>query len=276
MFVYVGFIKEQIKVSTEGRNTIRVRGERLVAGNKWSRFLEDYQVPDNSEMNSVRARFQGGVLSITVPKTIPNRPQETILPRMSTDAKTEKQPQPQKIQDQVTPPVVTSQPTHEKISAPQKVIDATKQGILGEAQKVKDIITPLGLVPQRAEGREGNELKEKNVVAEGVKDLIRKMDEAGQHLKGSKQLPKYDAAENIKQAKSGPTSTGKDKASKQTETNQSSPGALTMEKYTNAVKGLTDINEDRQLLVNMGVGVLVIMALSAYVAYSFAAGKRDK
>ncbi|KAH6758003.1 hypothetical protein C2S52_023084 [Perilla frutescens var. hirtella] len=55
-----GFLKEQLRVSTEGRNIIRVRGERLISGNKWSRFLEDFKVPENTDMNSVRAKFKEG------------------------------------------------------------------------------------------------------------------------------------------------------------------------------------------------------------------------
>ncbi|KAL0422032.1 UNVERIFIED_CONTAM: hypothetical protein Slati_3226100 [Sesamum latifolium] len=82
---------EQIRVSTEGRNIIRARGERPVAGNKWSRFQAAFQVPEDGEMSSIRARFHGQMLTITVPK---KKPQEA--PDDDPQRTTRKQPIPQK------------------------------------------------------------------------------------------------------------------------------------------------------------------------------------
>ncbi|EPS67909.1 hypothetical protein M569_06866, partial [Genlisea aurea] len=67
-----GFARNQIKVSTEGRNTLRVRGQRFVAGNKWVQFLEDHPIPQNGDALSVQAKFQGGVLTVSVAKSKPN------------------------------------------------------------------------------------------------------------------------------------------------------------------------------------------------------------
>ncbi|KAL0285775.1 UNVERIFIED_CONTAM: class I heat shock protein [Sesamum calycinum] len=130
-----GFMKEQIRVSTEGRNTIRVQGERLVAGNKWSRFREDFQVPENSEMNSVRAKYQGGVLNITIPKKEVDKAQETFPPKPNS-SDTQKQPTPP---EKVLPEVNTSQPTDEKRSEPKKPSDdpRTKQAQNGDEKQTK-------------------------------------------------------------------------------------------------------------------------------------------
>ncbi|KAI3824449.1 hypothetical protein L1987_05909 [Smallanthus sonchifolius] len=69
-----GFQKEYIKVTTEDLNIVRVRGERLIADNKWSRFQEDYRVPENCEMRGIKAKFDGGILTVTMPRKITNAP----------------------------------------------------------------------------------------------------------------------------------------------------------------------------------------------------------
>ncbi|KAG9133135.1 hypothetical protein Leryth_023503 [Lithospermum erythrorhizon] len=82
LLIYLpGFTKESLKVSTEGRNIIKVRGEHLVTGNKWQRFQEDFHAPDYCNIRGIRARFEGGILTITVPKnTITPPPKEVSKP----------------------------------------------------------------------------------------------------------------------------------------------------------------------------------------------------
>ncbi|KAK4427665.1 class I heat shock protein [Sesamum alatum] len=169
-----GFVKEQIRVSTEGRNTIRARGERPVAGNKWSRFQAGFQAPDDGEMSSIRARFHGQILTITVPKKSVNKPQD----HPQTTAKVDTREQPSHGND---PPAA------------------------GASQ--------LGTVLQGA-------------------------DNASSTRTSIDPTPREDA--NVK-----------------------------------AVKGVFELNEERQLLVNMGAAVLVVVALGAYVAYKFAS-RKDK
>ncbi|KAK4339488.1 hypothetical protein RND71_040950 [Anisodus tanguticus] len=68
-----GFMKESIRVSTEGKNTVRVRGERFVGGNKWNRFQEDYQAPDDCNLRGIHAKFENGILIITMPWKMPKQ-----------------------------------------------------------------------------------------------------------------------------------------------------------------------------------------------------------
>ncbi|XP_004230071.1 inactive protein RESTRICTED TEV MOVEMENT 2 [Solanum lycopersicum] len=68
-----GFMKENIRVSTEGKNTVRVRGERFVGGNKWHRFQEDFQAPDDCNMRGIHAKFENGILIITMPWKMPKQ-----------------------------------------------------------------------------------------------------------------------------------------------------------------------------------------------------------
>ncbi|KAL8217737.1 hypothetical protein R6Q57_021110 [Mikania cordata] len=87
-----GFQKEYIKVTTEDVNIVRIRGERLVSENKWSRFQEDYLSPENCEMRGIRAKFNGGILTITMPRKITNAPSPPPTTTAKVDSKTEEQP----------------------------------------------------------------------------------------------------------------------------------------------------------------------------------------
>ncbi|XP_027114311.1 uncharacterized protein [Coffea arabica] len=114
-----GFMNQHLKVSTEGRNIVRVRGERLVAGNKWSRFQEDYQVPDRCTIRAIRAKFDGGILTMTMPwrkdaaaKATP--PKATSGLDSTTDQ-----------MQQISPPKAPIEPSSKKSAdeIPPKVID---------------------------------------------------------------------------------------------------------------------------------------------------------
>ncbi|PIN17556.1 hypothetical protein CDL12_09786 [Handroanthus impetiginosus] len=178
-------MKEQIRVSTEYQNIISVRGERLIAGNKWSRFLEDFQVLEDSEMNS----------------SVVHKPQDTTLLPKPSSFDTPNQSNPQKGHAEVPPPVVADC----KNSEPQK----------------RSFIETPKVVEKRNERRH---------------------------------------------------SAGKDKESKQKQriqTSHAENGAFATERFKKAVKGIAERNEERQLLVNMGAAVLIIVAISAYATYKF-------
>ncbi|GAB4855205.1 hypothetical protein Ancab_023831 [Ancistrocladus abbreviatus] len=63
-----GFMKEQLRILADSRGILRIRGERLVAGNKRSRFQEEIQVPEDCTINEIRAKFERGILRVTMPK----------------------------------------------------------------------------------------------------------------------------------------------------------------------------------------------------------------
>ncbi|KAL0384821.1 UNVERIFIED_CONTAM: hypothetical protein Sradi_2876400 [Sesamum radiatum] len=197
-----GFVKEQIRVSTEGKNIIRVRGERPVAGNKWSRFQAAFQVPEDGEMSSIRARFHGQMLTITVPKKKPQEAPDD--PQRTIKVDTREQPIPQKGLQGNDPPA------------------AAVEGA-GDASSERPSIPTLR--------------EDANVVAQDK--VIRK------DMERSKELVERDC------------------------------GSSAIDKYKKAVKGVFELNEERQLLVNMGAAVLVVVALGAYVAYKFAS-RKDK
>lgn len=279
-------MREQIKVSTEGQNTIRVRGERLVAGNKWNRFQEDYQVPENGEMNSVRAKFQGGILTMTIPKvkvvktddsdgfrkqTTPQKGQEKEV--STSKATDEKGRDPQKEQGEdgdlkrpitqtgqgAFPAVGASRPMEEKILEPEKTTpsDPKKEHDQDGDQRGRSF-TPLKKTHAKNEGLKS---KEKQSASERPHD-VRK------NTVDNKELPDVGTASR--------TEIEKDRARDILEKNADKKElyeASTKEKYKKKVKGLSELNEERQLLVNMGASMLVIVALTAYVTYGFISAK---
>uniref|UniRef100_A0A0D9VPR2 SHSP domain-containing protein n=1 Tax=Leersia perrieri TaxID=77586 RepID=A0A0D9VPR2_9ORYZ len=72
-FLSPGFKKEQLRVQIDNHGKLRISGERQVAGDRWSRFHKDFQVPDDCNAGDVRARFDSKdrVLYITMPKLSP-------------------------------------------------------------------------------------------------------------------------------------------------------------------------------------------------------------
>ncbi|XP_040992628.1 inactive protein RESTRICTED TEV MOVEMENT 2 [Juglans microcarpa x Juglans regia] len=66
-----GFTKERIKVAyVNCSRTVTARGERPVVNDRWSRFNQSFPVPENCNTDKIRAKFQHGALSITIPKKI--------------------------------------------------------------------------------------------------------------------------------------------------------------------------------------------------------------
>ncbi|KAL1824953.1 inactive protein RESTRICTED TEV MOVEMENT 2 [Daucus carota subsp. sativus] len=62
------FLKQDIRVRTETGNILRVTGERALGGNKFSRFQQDFEIPNNCIIKAIRAKFEGGILTITFPR----------------------------------------------------------------------------------------------------------------------------------------------------------------------------------------------------------------
>ncbi|KAL1558854.1 protein RESTRICTED TEV MOVEMENT 2 [Salvia divinorum] len=237
-----GFMKEQIKVSMEGRNTIRVRGKRLVGGNKWSRFLDDFQVPENSEMNSARAKFHGGILSVTVQREKFGK--EDALP-------TQKQPSPQKERDVNLENIVSQ--TEKKESSDRDAHDR-------DGDQRGRSFTPMrstGNINSKNEVKnESSETKENHIPSERPDDKTK--EKVHKESMRSSELPE---AKTKKLEKNGAT----DIPEKHTD-NRELYGASKMQKHKKEMKWP---NEERQLLVNMGTAMLLIVALTAYITYNF-------
>ncbi|CAM0956973.1 unnamed protein product [Alopecurus aequalis] len=63
-----GYKKEHIRVQlVRSHGLVVVRGERAVAGNRWSRFRLEFRVPDGCDVKGIHAKFEGGVVRVTMP-----------------------------------------------------------------------------------------------------------------------------------------------------------------------------------------------------------------
>jgi len=72
MCVAAGYKKEHIRVQmVHSHRRLVVRGERPVAGDRWSRFRLELRVPDGCDAKAIHARFENGVVRVTMPGVAP-------------------------------------------------------------------------------------------------------------------------------------------------------------------------------------------------------------
>ncbi|GLT88693.1 hypothetical protein SLE2022_067080 [Rubroshorea leprosula] len=70
------FSKEQVRVIyVDATRTVRVQGERPLGTNKWSRFNRTFDVPQNCSTQKIHGKFHEGILTIIIPKQITELPQ---------------------------------------------------------------------------------------------------------------------------------------------------------------------------------------------------------
>lgn len=60
-----------MRVQVDNNRNLKVSGERPLDNNRSSRFYKEVPIPENCDLNDLRARFEQGILYISVPKTIP-------------------------------------------------------------------------------------------------------------------------------------------------------------------------------------------------------------
>ncbi|KAF5205990.1 Hsp20-like chaperones superfamily protein [Thalictrum thalictroides] len=63
-----GFKREELKVRVDNLRKVTVSGERQVSENKYSRFKQIYELPEDSDIDNISGRFDGGLLFIIIPK----------------------------------------------------------------------------------------------------------------------------------------------------------------------------------------------------------------
>lgn len=337
------FSKEQIKVSTEGTNTLRIRGERLIGRNRWSRFEEDFRIPDDCNIRGIRAKFESSTLTITMPKKGPPITTTLVSPKKEQTQK-EKLEAPlikpdnekrekieqetkenesakvmEKVKEAKMDEVVKEDtfkkenekelvnPKNEKIEKKDEKIEEVKEKDIDKGKKVAEGINIGKESTKESEGDGmekgtfkpeyyfkniekivmGKELKEKeikkhdevvdgikmgNIVKEEGKEKENEVLKPEYHLKNfekkitseelkEKQKKKYEeVADEIKMG-----SIAKKKG-KEKEVLKPEHYTKKKEKYEEIMKSVAK-GEEKQLIVNMGVAVLVIVALGAYIYY---------
>ncbi|KAF4384747.1 hypothetical protein F8388_004054 [Cannabis sativa] len=64
------FVKEQLKITYED-GKLRVQGQRPLLNNRRSRFSQLLPLPENCKEGKIHAKFHNGILTITMPKEVP-------------------------------------------------------------------------------------------------------------------------------------------------------------------------------------------------------------
>ncbi|XWS54311.1 hypothetical protein CRYUN_Cryun10bG0079400 [Craigia yunnanensis] len=311
-----GFAKEQISVTyVDSTRTIKVQGERELEKNRRSRFNQAFPVPQNCIIEKIRGNFRNGVLTITMPKqTITqvgsvkdaNTTKETTPPKAISEQKPMKDPK------EATPPkaALTSgfeKQRDEKIQppqAPQKAITPPKapmatgpQNVPPKAEtkgkkvealqpskqqeetrkKVALIATTTKQTQEKTAGSTAEIVEKKAESESGLKNLVKEK-ESGKtkdSTMSETNIPKIsEKGKKYGEAGGAVEEKPKEGGSSFLEKAKEMKGMDTIMK---TVKRLaTDDYEDRQLLINIGVSVLVIVALGAYITYSYRSSGKSK
>lgn len=239
-------------------NIVRVRGERLVTENKWSRFQEDFRVPENCEKRDIHARFDGGILSITMPRKISNAPPPNKTTTTRVPPKTEEQPSRRPHQEalpklkEMKPDTPQSSPLNVNTLPPQSQPMPTSSNTPTkqeptkhnpETKKVNDDIK-FGSLPTSVPKKETNNVVENPNVA--------KKKELDEEIRIEALLEEI---------------TKRDFERKKGQLNNAHAGFRGGENK-NVLVRRGEVNEDRKVLMNVGVGVLVIVALGVHMSYT--------
>ncbi|XP_061354781.1 inactive protein RESTRICTED TEV MOVEMENT 2-like [Gastrolobium bilobum] len=102
-----GFARENVGAKFE-RDFVRVRvfGERSLGNNRSCRFNEVYQVPANCDTNRIWGKFEGGIITITMPKKVHSEPKQETEPTEQETPKTptqETEPNQEKDKEDIPP-----------------------------------------------------------------------------------------------------------------------------------------------------------------------------
>lgn len=244
----VDFTKEQIRITcVRSSRIVRVTGERQLGDNKWSRCNQAFPIPSNCKIDKIHAKWNNAILTVTMPKETITQPQprkeEPKTTQKSPKAAEHKEPKSSKDFQQAaaSPKAADKEPkTSKDFQQITEMQNEVKSNIHGE--KKEDGKSPDALTAQKSDETtfpkdavSMNQTDKTNEVAKAKK--IDQMTQKG-----------FTMPENVTEK----------------EEKKSITAAVMKD-----VKGIaTDQNEDKQLLINIGVAALVIVALGAYVSYS--------
>ncbi|ONK74273.1 uncharacterized protein A4U43_C03F4560 [Asparagus officinalis] len=108
-----GFKKEHLRIQLDNFGNLRTSGERPIDGNRWKRFRKEFRVPDNCNASEIRAKFESGLLTITLPKLITEEEPEP-------EPKPEPEPEPKPVP---APTVQAPEPEKMKQAVPETDFD---------------------------------------------------------------------------------------------------------------------------------------------------------
>ncbi|XVE49761.1 hypothetical protein DITRI_Ditri01bG0107600 [Diplodiscus trichospermus] len=298
-----GFQKKQISVTyVDSSRKIKVDGERAIEKNRRSRLDQAFPVPQNCIIEKIKGSFRNGVLTITMPKeTIAqlDSPKQTTPPKPTTDQKqtsppkaastsaSEKQkeekilppPPPQTPQKAITETKAASAMGPPK-GSPKPQTNGKKIEALQPSKKQEETQTKAALTsPTKKKTEEKTATSSAAEIVEkkadesktGLNDLVKEKENGKTKVptmtesyipkipeKGKKDGDKAGTAVEEKAKEGGSRFLEKAKEMKGMDTIMKTIKRLSMDDY-----------EDQQLLINIGVSVLVIAAVGAYLVYSY-------
>ncbi|KAK4766167.1 hypothetical protein SAY87_007809 [Trapa incisa] len=296
-----GFTRDKIRITySEKPPRMTVRGERLVREGTGSRFSKEFPIPENCRLNEMKAKFDlREVLTITMPKkiitqvvaqpkdTVPKeqkqRQQEDLSNRSSVAAPANDQTKPphKKPQEKTgSSPESTAAPdatvaASVRLKEPEKKMDEKTQKAphpdlpkpriqegktpsKADGQKQEDdrVIQPFRPLEDTSRPNPQKIQKEISKTA-AVPDAQKSTHEQGKSGQDQKPVDQNALKEKDHQPR------GKEMASQIFER----IGKETVEFAAAAKRAMVGMEEERKLLVNAGVAVLIIVAVGAYVGY---------
>ncbi|KAL4278853.1 hypothetical protein GQ457_03G005820 [Hibiscus cannabinus] len=306
------FPKEQINVTyVDATRSIKVQAEKASEKNTRSRINQAFPVPENCIIEKIQGSLKNGLLTITMPKrTVTQLPKEQIVPPIPKPSAVEKQmdqklKSPPKPIVQPQPPVAATVP--KPISEPKppaatvpKPISEPKPPAATVEKPIVEPKPPMATAPQipkeKTKGKEVEALppsKQQEEIQRKVTPITKQTGEekAGGSMpivekkeettNGLKDLVKEKVKESMAEAADIPKTSEKTGAVEK-KPKEGGGGFLEMkgtgmDRIMKTVKRLgTEDAEDRQLLINIGVSVLVIVALGAYITYSYRSSGKPK
>ncbi|XVF01829.1 hypothetical protein REPUB_Repub04eG0122900 [Reevesia pubescens] len=308
-----GFVKDQISVTyIDSSRTIKVQGERPVENNRRSRFNQAFTVPQNCIIEKIQGSFRNGILTVTMPKkTIiqvdpakdantskeasppkatsdqkPMKDQKETTPKAASTSGVEKQRE-EKIQPPQTPQKAITEPkapiaTGSQTSPPKPQTNGKKVEALQPSKQQEEAqkkVVPIATTTKQTEEKTAGSTSAAEIVEKkgeskvGLQNMVKekesgKTEDSTMSETNIPKIPekvKVGAAVEAKPKEGGSSFLEKAK------------GMKGMDTIMKTVKKLaTDDYEDRQLMLNIGVSVLVIVALGAYITYSYRSSGKAK
>ncbi|OAY45688.1 inactive protein RESTRICTED TEV MOVEMENT 2 [Manihot esculenta] len=298
------FQKEHMKITyVHSTRLIRVAGERLITGNKWSMFNQTFPVPQNCDVQKIQAKIQNGVLTITMPKltpSIPPNPSSTTTASKEENDKTATQipQQPKTFADTEKQSAAhipgatvasttdgTMKPKDEKSDkVGEEKIKEKKERKEGEVEKSDKVGEEK--IKEKKERKEGEDEKSDKVGEEKIKEN-KERKEGYENTSESKQK---ETSKEVKESSLADQSEENGKKRKEAKVTRPAEKAKSLkfggvgdeekpkedllgEKVKNVAfapkKSVMTLSEERQSLVNIGAAVLVIAALGTYIYYNY-------
>ncbi|PNT18504.1 hypothetical protein POPTR_010G245500v4 [Populus trichocarpa] len=281
------FLKEQLSITYVcSSRVVRVTGEKPLA---YKRFDQTFPAPENCEVNKIQGMFQNGILFITIPKATNRQPHSEEEEKVTKEASL---PSKDALAEKPMTSQVSQKPAMEEKA--QKVTEntasfASPQEALKDQQSQKGnppkVASTTDTMKQKDESRKmpAEPVKEKTLfeqeesIKKTTESLTTESDEGCKKRKESLLTSENAPLENLEKDKEKSAkfaAAGTEEKSKRDfniagKVKDVKNVAATAAKKTMKGLGTMEISEERQSMVYMGVAVLAVVALGAFIAYSY-------